>query len=93
MVELEHEPDGAVAQRRELARWHAHRRELFAGDARSCPRVGMSSVPMQWSSVLLPAPDGPTMATTSPSSIVEVDAAQHLELAPHVLERLVDVLR
>ena len=27
---------------------------------------GMSSVPMQWSSVLLPAPDAPTIATTSP---------------------------
>ena len=46
---------------------------------------------MQWSSVLLPAPDGPTIADHLALVDVEVDAAQHLERAPHVLERLVDV--
>ena len=48
---------------------------------------------MQWSSVLLPAPDGPTMPTISPSSIVEVDAAQDLERAPHVANGLLHVAR
>ena len=33
------------------------------------PRVGTSSVPMQWRSVDLPAPEGPTMPSISPSWI------------------------
>ena len=43
---------------------------------------------MQRSSVDLPEPHGPSTQTTSPRLIVEVDAAQHLELA----EALVDAL-
>ncbi len=43
---------------------------------RTTPRLGRSRVPMTWSRVLLPDPDGPTMATSSPWSIAQVDAGQ-----------------
>ena len=36
----------------------------------TCPTVGRSSVPMTFSSVDLPDPDAPTIATSSPRSTV-----------------------
>ena len=46
---------------------------------------------MQCRSVLLPAPEGPTMAEHLALVDGEVDAAQHVELAPHVHEALVQI--
>ena len=69
VMELEDEPDGAVAERGELARLVTPSAVMSSPASVIEPEVGRSSVPMQWRSVLLPAPDGPTMATTSPSSM------------------------
>ena len=65
---LEDEPDGAAAQRGQLPvgqRWPASRPAIVTE-----PLVGRSSAPIMCSIVDLPEPDGPTMATSSPSSIV-----------------------
>ena len=50
----------------------------------TAPDDGGSMPPRMWSSVDLPDPDGPAMATYSPASIVEVHAAERVHrLAVH----------
>ena len=64
---LEHEPDPVRPQRRQCPVVEVVDVEAVdAGDA----EVGRSSVPMMFSSVDLPEPLGPTMATSSPAAIV-----------------------
>ncbi len=43
---------------------------------------------MSCSSVVLPEPDEPMIAMRSPFATRELDAAQHLDVAPDVAERL-----
>ena len=50
----------------------AVRPSILAPSSRMLPRVGRSSPTITFSSVLLPAPFGPTTATMSPSSIPNV---------------------
>ena len=63
VVELEDEPDVAVAELDQ--RRVAHRRQVVPADARS-PASARSRPPSRCSSVLLPTPDAPTIATISP---------------------------
>ena len=67
---LEHEPDAAVAHLGQLVLVEATRRRAPA--RRYVPGVGTSRQPMMCISVDLPEPDGPTIATNSPASIVSV---------------------
>ena len=77
--------DGAAARRRRKNCWKtkpmwrarsaARRRsdssrDVVARRPARRPRVGRSSVPMMWSRVDLPEPDGPTTASNSPSSTI-----------------------
>ena len=48
---------------------------------RTVPAITGSSPDIARSSVVLPAPFGPSSATTSPAAIVDVDAVQHADLA------------
>ena len=50
--------------------------EVSSPAMRTTPSLGRSRVPITCSIVLLPDPEGPTMATSSPSSIAQVDAGQ-----------------
>ena len=56
------------------------RRATLIGRPRTStsPAVGSSRPPSRWSSVLLPEPDAPTIATTSPGRDRQVHAEQHL---------------
>ena len=60
---LEHEPDAARAQPRQLA---VVEPATSTPSIRTTPPVGRSSVPITCSSVDLPEPEGPTIATSSP---------------------------
>ena len=62
---LEDEADARRAQRRELP--VGHLAATSSPVMRTMPLVGRSSVPIRWSSVVLPEPDGPTIATSSPA--------------------------
>ena len=66
---LEHEPDPGRPQRGQLP--VAHGGHVEAGDA-DVARLGRSRLPMRCSRVVLPDPDGPTMATTRPRSTVKL---------------------
>jgi hypothetical protein len=66
---LEDEADAAGPQRRELA--VAERRDVDPIDP-DRPSLGRSSVPITCNSVVLPDPDGPTMATSSPRRTVKL---------------------
>ena len=52
------------------------------------PASNGSRPSMQRSSVVLPQPDGPTMATISRSADVEVDVAEHFERAVMLAQAL-----
>ena len=65
VVELEHEPDVPVAERRQLVR--RHRRQVGIADPDEPPSIA-SRPPSTCSSVLFPTPDAPTIATISPFS-------------------------
>src|SRR2546430_5946015 len=41
---------------------------VILGSSSTWPLVGRSSVPLMWSKVLLPEPNGPTMASDEPAS-------------------------
>ena len=73
-------PICARAQRRQLA--VGQPRDVVGRRRSTSPVVGRSSVPMMCSSVDLPEPDGPTMATSSPSRDVEVDVARARRRSP-----------
>ena len=47
----------------------------------TCPCVGRLSVARMRSSVVLPAPFGPTMVTNSPGRTIQIEAAQGHERA------------
>ena len=66
VVELEHEPDRAVAERHPLG--VAQRRHVGRRQSRPAPASAASSPPSTCSSVLFPTPDAPTTATISPCS-------------------------
>ena len=55
------------------------------------PLVGASMPPMRLSSVVLPEPDGPRMATNSPGLMVEFGDVQRLDLDLAHLVDLADV--
>jgi hypothetical protein len=88
VVELEDEADRPVA---EVPRARRSRARELSPRAGCAPSSGMSSVPMQWSSVLLPAPEA---RRSRRLALIdgEVDAPQHVELSPHVHEGLVQIL-
>ena len=65
---LEHEPDPGRPQRRRAAR--SGRAGTSKPATRTVPVVGRSRVPMMWSREVLPDPDGPTTATSSPAATV-----------------------
>ena len=62
---LEHEPDPGGPQRRHLP--VAQLGHVQAGHPHT-PLLGRSKVPITCSSVLLPDPDGPTTAASSPAA-------------------------
>ena len=67
---LEDEPDPGGPQRR-----RPRRRPSVATSSpvtRTVPEVGRSRVPMRWSSVVLPEPEGPTMPTSSPGPTLKL---------------------
>ena len=85
VVGLEDEADRPAAQRRPARRRRARPRPCRR--AGTCRCVGRSRQPMMFMSVDLPEPDGPTMATNSPSADGQVDAAQGLHAdAAHVVD-------
>ena len=75
---LEHVADRAAPQPRPVVARHARRGRR----RRRAPRrsVGSSRLPAMVSSVLLPEPLGPMIATSSPRSTDEVDVAQRVHL-------------
>ena len=75
MMKLKHESDRPISQRRQLRRRFG--RSSACPAIRTDPRVGLSSAPSRCSSVLLPAPLAPTIATISPRSTSQVDAVEH----------------
>src|SRR5215207_489396 len=66
--ELEDEPDVVAPELGELLVLQTFE---WTPPTAIAPEVGDSSAPTIWSSVLLPDPDGPMIATISPSSIVK----------------------
>jgi hypothetical protein len=59
--------------------------------SRTVPLVGVSSPAMMDSSVLLPEPDAPTMATVSRWRQREIDIAQNVQRAGGIGDRLANV--
>ena len=70
-IMLEHEADVALAD--------AARQRVLSVEMRPDPRSGHSRPAMMRSSVVLPEPEGPSSATSSPESTVEVDAGKRRE--------------
>ena len=79
-VVLEHEADLALA--------HVRVGGVLAVEAARCPRSAHSSPAMMRSSVVLPEPDGPSSATSSPGRTSRLTSSQRGEAA----EALADVL-
>ena len=77
--ELEDEADLLAAQPRE--RVLAERRDVDAVDRRCVPLVGASRPAISPSSVDLPLPDGPVIATTLPSGTEQIERVQDRERA------------
>ena len=88
---LEDEPDPGRPQRGELA--VAQLGDVEAGDRAPSRCVGRSSVPIRCSSVDLPDPDGPTIATSSPAPTAKLTPSQrrHRRLAAVALRHLVEL--
>ena len=80
VVELVDEAEMAVAPFALLGRARGSRSR--GRRAATLPAVGASRPPSRCSSVLLPEPDAPTMASVSPRRDVEVDALQHVHVDP-----------
>ena len=84
--------DGETGKRIRAARYAAGRvplpRDATSGvhSTRTSPALGLSKPPSKCSSVLLPEPDAPTMATRSPARNRQVDAAQHLNVQRSLTE-------
>ena len=76
VVELVDEAQVPVAQRALLRRRPA-RDSSWPMQLARCRLVGASSPPSRCSSVLLPEPEAPTMASVSPACTSQVDAVQH----------------
>ena len=74
MEELEDEADLLAAQPRE--RVLVERGDVDAVDQRCCPVVGASRPAIRPSSVDLPLPDGPVIATDCPAAIEQVERMQ-----------------
>jgi hypothetical protein len=92
VVELEDEADLVEPQRLRLAAasWPSSRRSRRR--APSLPADGSRMQPMTLSSVVLPEPDGPSSATTSPGLNVERDVAQRIDARLALAEMLGDAV-
>src|SRR5438876_10617401 len=69
MVELEDEPDLPVA---ELGQRLSSKANTSFPSKCTVPLVGRSRVPRMWRRVVLPTPEAPTMATSSPRVIAKL---------------------
>ena len=81
-VVLEHEADAALAGRQ--------RRSTSSPSKRTAPASGTSSPAMMRSSVVLPEPDGPSSATSSPAGTSRLTSSSAVN-APNALARRLDL--
>ena len=85
--------DRAPGQQRKILEHEGQRIEAAGGGAprnSAPPALGCSNPPRIDNSVLLPQPDGPTIATTSPDPDRERHVVEHLERAEAVTDMVGD---